>query len=198
MGTQSIFTLSTSTNMKLAILITFLPLAFSEISIEKSKASEFLQRAKRSPIKHFFAGAGDKIKETGSNIGQGIKNAGKGVGQAVDDYFTNNLESIEAWEEWKDSLEELPIPEAEVDALESCIFRCNAKDHALDFTGNSFEEKRETYEEAKDQGMNSQRPVPCPQCCEKIPKSLGDIQKQWPQIAGTCNIAADDDANLGK
>merc|ERR1711912_190188 len=104
---QSIFTLSTSTNMKLAILITFLPLAFSEISIEKSKASEFLQRAKRSPIKNFFNGVGDKIKETGSSIGKGINNAGKGVGQAVNDYFTNNLESIEAWEEWKDSLGKL-------------------------------------------------------------------------------------------
>merc|ERR1712014_431657 len=194
---QSIFTLSTSTNMKLAILITFLPLAFSEISIEKSKASEFLQRAKRSPIKNFFNGVGDKIKETGTSIGKGINNAGKGVGQAVNDYFTNNLESIEAWEEWKDSLEELPIPEAEVDNLESCITKCNAKDHLLDFTGNSFEEKRETYEEAKDQGMKSQRPIPCPECCKTIPKSLGDIAKNWPQIAGTCNIAADDDANLG-
>merc|ERR1711972_95004 len=82
-------------------------------------------------------------------------------------------------------------------ALESCITTCNYKDHLLDFQGKSFEETRETYEEAKDQGMNSQRPVPCPQCCEKIPKSLGDIQSNWPQIAGTCNIAANDDANLG-
>merc|ERR1712014_140567 len=47
------------------------------ISIEKSKASEFLQRAKRSPIKNFFNGVGDKIKETGSSIGKGINNAGK-------------------------------------------------------------------------------------------------------------------------
>merc|ERR1712066_1119437 len=131
-----------------------------------------------------FKGAGDKIKETGSNIGQGIKNAGKGVSQQVSDYFTNNLESIEAWEEWKDSIEELNIPESEVDNL-------------ADLTGNAFEEKRETYEEAKDQGMKSQRPIPCPECCKTIPKSLGNIAQTWPQIAGTCNIAANDDANLG-
>merc|ERR1712173_398644 len=187
-----------STNMKLAFLITFLPLAFSEISIKKSEASEFLQRAKRSPLFDFFNGAGDKIKETGTNVGKGIKNLGKDGVNAVNNYFTNQLESIEAWEEWKDGLEELDLPESEVDNLESCITKCNGMDNIKDVVGNSFEEKRETYEEAKDQGMNSQRPVPCPQCCKTIPKSLGNITANYPQIAGTCMVAANDDAHLGE
>ena len=174
--------------------LALLPLAFCDPTIEKTTATSFLQKAKDKAkglghgFKNRVKGTGDYIKESSSNAGAGIVNLSKESGKEASMYFENNLDSLEAWEEWKDGLEEMDLPEQEVDNLESCVSKCWAKDKLLDFVGRAFEETRETYEEAVEKGMDlkSQRPIPCPQCCETIPKALGDLEKNWPQISGTC------------
>ena len=179
--------------MKLAIL-SVLPLAFCDLQLSESEASNFLKpRQRRS--QSLLNSVGDGLKEAGKSVGKGFN---KGL-EKFDNYFVNHLDSIEAWEEWKDDLEEMSLPESEVDGLERCISKCWAKDHAKDASPfhSSFEESRETYEDMKISNLNAQRPVPCPKCCEKIPKSLGDISTKFPQISGTCNIASDDDAMMG-
>ena len=147
--------------MKTLLIASFVLLAESKTLLDKNSASSFLQatRTKRSLL--------DRINWNGA--------------------FT----TIQAWEDFKDGIEEIGLPENEVDKLETCVSQCWWKDQALDFIGKAYEEKRETWEEYKYSvgAPNSNRPLPCPQCCAAVPKSLVSKKSDWqkfPQLADVC------------
>merc|ERR1711879_92931 len=164
-------------NMKqsLAIWLTiFVPYAvFSEITIKKSKASQVLE--KESRILPSF------LTES-SWIG----------GTSDDTENSEYLYNIKSWEKVTEEIETISskfdsiIPESEIDYLEKCVTKCRLKDKSLDFLGESFEENLEKFK----QGLVVTRPVPCPECCQKIPKSLVNIAQKWPKVIATCNKSA--------
>merc|ERR1711929_7085 len=106
------------------------------------------------------------------------------LSELTPDWFSNALDSVKDWEEFKEALEDTPLPEDQVDALERCVSACWWKDQLRDVKGSAFEEKREDYVDAKAAGLNPTRPVPCPQCCSKIPPGLG--AQSWPYVRRTC------------
>merc|ERR1712038_2087930 len=111
--------------------------------------------------------------------------------------LTGEFTTIKAWENFKDTLEELSLPEDEVDRLESCVFKCYWKDQGLDFIGKAYEEKRETWEEYKTKVGTpvDERPRPCPECCKFLPKTLFGVAgtedrfnklKSFPKVGKVC------------
>merc|ERR1712035_68862 len=74
--------------------------------------------------------------------------------------------SVEQWIEFKDDVEEIDLPEGEVESLEKCTYWCARNDEALDFNGNAYEEKREDRKE-----NGSPFKPACPQCFKDVPKS---------------------------
>merc|ERR1711937_447647 len=44
-----------------------------------------------------------------------------------------DFNSVEAWSEFQDELEETDLPEPVVETIEGCVTSCKYKDHALDF-----------------------------------------------------------------
>merc|ERR1712226_68849 len=78
-----------------------------------------------------------------------------------------DFNSVEAWSEYQDELEETNLPEPEVENLEKCVKACYWSDQAKDFAGRAYEEMREDQEE------NETVFVPaCRQCFDAIPKSM--------------------------
>merc|ERR1712038_1410830 len=121
---------------------------------------------------------------TSQSIFQDSKNAAKfleksensrmkrGLLDRVD--MTGEFTTIKAWENFKDTLEELSLPEDEVDRLESCVTKCFWKDQMLDFVGKAYEEKRETWEEFDSSigKAGTPRPRPCQHCCKALPRTM--------------------------
>merc|ERR1712117_276501 len=61
-----------------------------------------------------------------------------------------------------------------------CVKKCNSGDFWKDFVGIAHEEKREKKEEYCESMPADSCKIPdvgCPQCCEKIPKSLRNLEK---------------------
>merc|ERR1739848_710483 len=100
------------------------------------------------------------------------------------DWFSNKLESVKDWQEFKEGVEKTWVPEEQTEVLEKCVTKCWWKDRGLYTLGHAFEEKREDYVDAKAQGLNPTRPVPCPECCKAIPPSLN--AETWPYVQRTC------------
>merc|ERR1712226_1844709 len=67
------------------------------------------------------------------------------IGDTID--FTGEFNTIATWENFKDGIEEIGLPEAEVDKLETCVTKCYWRNQAKDFIGQAYEEKRENWEE---------------------------------------------------
>merc|ERR1712117_5915 len=126
----------------------------------------------------FFASpTSQSIFQDNKNAAKFLKNSEssrmkRGLLDRVD--FTGEFTTIKAWENFKDTLEELDLPEEEVDNLESCVTKCYWKDQALDFIGKAYEEKRETWEEYSSTvgKAGTERPRPCPHCCKVLPRSM--------------------------
>merc|ERR1711970_390576 len=114
-----------------------------------------------------------------------VRRGGLQLSELTPDWFSNALDSVKDWEEFKEALEDTPLPEEQVDALERWVSACWWKDQAADLAGGAFEEKREDYVDAKANGLNPTRPVPCPQCCDVIPPGLG--AQSWPYVRRTCD-----------
>ena len=141
-------------------------------------------------------------KATGNAISNAAKATGNAVssaGSAVRGAFCGaanwncgtGLRGMSEWEEFKENVEDTPIPEVQVDNLESCLSGCWHKDFWVkDPTGIAFEETREKWEvmresESKLNGFFAPcratnsckvseklfqlRPIPCGHCCDAIP-----------------------------
>ena len=52
--------------------------------------------------------------------------------------WTEEFNSVAAWEEFKDALDETSIPESELEMLETCQTKCSLRDTALDFLGLAY------------------------------------------------------------
>merc|ERR1712038_370280 len=77
-----------------------------------------------------------------------------------------DFNSVEAWVEFQDELEETSLPEREVEVIESCVNQCWRRDQGLDFVGKAYEETREDQEE-----HGTPFAPACPQCFGKLPQS---------------------------
>merc|ERR1711879_1022197 len=83
---------------------------------------------------------------------------------------TKNFKHAEAWNEYKDELEEMwDIPEEEVDNLESCISSHERKDEWCDLPMNGCKSHEETRENKCSWGQNCIGPI-FRECFAKIPK----------------------------
>merc|ERR1711893_135667 len=91
--------------------------------------------------------------------------------KARDFVSENNLNSVEAWEEYKDKLEEnSAIPEEEVDELERCTARCWWKNGATKIFGRNHHELKELAEKRFERtGEIVPVPIACPKCIRDIP-----------------------------
>ena len=113
--------------------------------------------------------------ENESKTGNQVSRSKRGFLDTLD--LTGEFVTMAAWENFKDSIEEFGLPEGEVDRLESCVFKCRWKDHALDFVGKAYEEQRETWYEYKasmgpGNAPSSAVPKPCPHCCLSLPVTM--------------------------
>merc|ERR1712242_45414 len=79
------------------------------------------------------------------------------------------------------------VPSKEGKPFYWCIKRCRAKDQFADLTGGAWEEVRE---DNKDREFTPA----CPQCCDKVPKSLNtkEHEKIWSKIVEACPKLAED------
>lgn len=139
--------------------------AFSALFAQQLLASSVHQSKKEA----------SSFLENESKSGTQVSRSKRGLLDTMD--ITGEFVTMAAWENFKDSIEELDLPEAEVDRLESCVFQCRWKDHALDFVGKAYEEKRETWYEYKStmgagNGPSSSAPRPCPHCCKVLPVTM--------------------------
>ena len=148
----------------------------------------------------FFASPTSQIFQDNKNAAKFLENSEnsrmkRGLLDRVD--LTGEFTTMKAWENFKDTLEELSLPEDEVDRLESCVFKCYWKDQALDFVGKAYEEKRETWEEYNSSvgQAATKRPRPCPHCCKVLPKTMFGIygsedqfqkMKAYPKVGRIC------------
>merc|ERR1712014_245688 len=84
----------------------------------------------------------------------------------------NHLNSVEAWEEYKDKLEEnTAIPEEEVDELERCCSKCWWKNGFQKIYGRNHHELKELSERNfEETGKALPVPMACPKCIRHIPK----------------------------
>jgi len=140
----------------------------------------------------------DGAKAVGNAVGDGIDNAGSAISRGVCGMANWNcgagLRSVSEWEAFKDNAEAQPIPEDEVDNLEVCVSSCWSRDQWLDLQGIAFEEKREKWERTREvytqtnfglwaacridnscpisKQLMDTMPIPCGQCCAKIPNSM--------------------------
>jgi len=194
------------------------------IELEKEDAASFLNtvRVRRAggfadSLKQIGQGLGqvggslvDGVALGGKAVGNAAKTAGKAVGdaasnagQAVSSGFCGaanwncgaGLRSVGEWEEFKEDLEDTPIPEAEVDNLEKCVSACWWTDKFMrDPIGIAFEENSEKWEKNREsytslthgkfaackatnscpvsEALYEIQPIPCGQCCAKIPNAV--------------------------
>merc|ERR1712001_52216 len=79
------------------------------------------------------------------------------------------------------------VPSKEGKPFYFCIKQCRAKDQFADLTGGAWEEVRE---DNKDREFTPA----CPQCCDKVPKSLNtkEHEKIWSKIVEACPKLAGD------
>jgi len=117
------------------------------------------------------------------------------AGVLPDNPWINDFDTISNWEEYKETLENTPGShvkkiDEEIDSLEWCIRGCKIRDHALDWIGLAHEENMEKYHKAKCAGMlgSIKRPIPCPQCCAKIPETFkNNLPKPVEETCGEVN-----------
>merc|ERR1712127_1036910 len=131
MGVQSVLVDQTIHTMKLIALTLVAVVALASAAnefVSKKEATNLLDNQENARFRRAATGKSmKKLQKKWKNICK--------------------FNSVEKWTEFKDELEETDLPEKEVDALESCTFRCNRKDEALDFVGKAYEENREKQEE---------------------------------------------------
>merc|ERR1712130_377779 len=109
--------------------------------------------------------------------------------------------TVEDWENFKDAIDEFPIPSEEMKGLEECTNKCGSNDDEwFGLFGNAYEENKETWQE---NGSIGEQPWPCQECCEKLPKTIfgrdserKDRIMKFPKLARVCTPANPDHAKI--
>merc|ERR1711912_55038 len=100
------------------------------------------------------------------------------------DKIPGEFDKIDDWVRLKDVLSHIDIPHDEIEQLEQCTKKCRWNDFGLDFIGEAYEEKLEDWNDDKNPNKG-ERPWPCPQCCDVLPKT---VFGKWDDYIGNSKI----------